>query len=222
MEKFTRLTAIAAPLLRINIDTDAIIPSREMKRVSKDGLSEGLFAGWRYLSPGSRAENPEFILNREPYRRARILLSGVNFGCGSSREHAVWALHEWGIRAVIAPSFGSIFQGNCVRNGIVPVVLENTTVESLAREVEGDPERNRVTVDLQQLVVIAPGGSRHSFSLPDADREMLLEGLDSIAVTLKRDADILAFRDADRLRRPWIYLPASTFLASSSSIRSAP
>jgi len=207
MEKFTTLTAIAAPLLRINIDTDAIIPSREMKRVSKDGLSEGLFAGWRYRTPGSREENPDFILNQAPYRHARILLSGINFGCGSSREHAVWALHEWGIRAVIAPSFGSIFQGNCVRNGIVPVVLDNTIVESLARQVEGAPEKNLVTVDLVQCAVVAPDGSRHTFAIPDADREMLLEGLDSIAVTLKRDAEILAFRERDKARRPWIYLP---------------
>jgi len=208
MDKFTTLTAIAAPLLRINIDTDAIIPSREMKRVSKDGLSEGLFAGWRYLAPGSREENPDFILNREPYRRARILLSGVNFGCGSSREHAVWALHEWGIRAVIAPSFGSIFQGNCVRNGIVPVVLDNALVESLAQQVEADPAGNLVTVDLAQCRVIGPDGRQHGFSVPDADREMLLEGLDSIAVTQKRDAEILAFRERDRALRPWIYLPA--------------
>ena len=207
MEKFTTLTAIAAPLLRINIDTDAIIPSREMKRVSKVGLSEGLFAGWRYRAPGSREENPDFILNQEPYRRARILLSGINFGCGSSREHAVWALHEWGIRAVIAPGFGSIFQGNCVRNGIVPVVLDNAIVESLARQVESDPEKNQVTVDLVQCAVIAPDGARHAFSIPAADREMLLEGLDSIAVTLKRDAEILAFQERDKVRRPWIYLP---------------
>jgi 3-isopropylmalate/(R)-2-methylmalate dehydratase small subunit len=209
MEKFTTLTAIAAPLLRINIDTDAIIPSREMKRVSKEGLSEGLFAGWRYQAPGSREENPDFILNREPYRRARILLSGINFGCGSSREHAVWALHEWGVRAVIAPSFGAIFQGNCVRNGIVPVVLDNLTVESLARQVERDPEGNQVTVDLVQCLVIAPDATGHGFQLPTADREMLLEGLDSIAVTLKLDDEILAFRDRDRTRRPWIYLPSS-------------
>ena len=103
------LTAIAAPLLRINVDTDAIIPSREMKKVSKTGLADGLFAGWRYKATGSREEDPEFVLNQEPYRRARILLSGMNFGCGSSREHAVWALREWGIRAIIAPSFGAIF-----------------------------------------------------------------------------------------------------------------
>jgi len=174
--------------------------------VSKEGLAEGLFAGWRYLSPGGREEDPGFVLNREPYRRARILLSGVNFGCGSSREHAVWALHEWGIRSIIAPSFGSIFQGNCVRNGIVPVVLGNGVVESLARQVEADPAGNQVTVDLENLVVTAPDGTRHPFPLPDADREMLLEGLDSIAVTLKRDAEILAFRDRDRVQRPWIYL----------------
>jgi len=209
MEKFTTLTAIAAPLLRINIDTDAIIPSREMKRVSRDGLSEGLFAGWRYQSPGSREENPDFILNREPYRRARILLSGINFGCGSSREHAVWALHEWGIRAVIAPSFGAIFQGNCVRNGVVPVALDNALVESLAQQVAADPENNQVTVDLVQCLVIAPDRNQHGFSVPKADREMLLEGLDSIAVTLKRDAAILAFRERDRVRRPWIYLPTN-------------
>jgi len=207
MEKFTTLTAIAAPLLRINIDTDAIIPSREMKRVSKSGLSEGLFAGWRYQAPGSREENPDFILNQAPYRQARILLSGINFGCGSSREHAVWALHEWGIRAVVAPSFGSIFQGNCVRNGIVPVVLDNAIVESLARQVESDPAKNLVTVDLVDCAVIAPDGSRHTFAIPEADREMLLEGLDPIAVTLKRDPEILAFREQDKLRRPWIYLP---------------
>lgn len=209
MEKFTTLTAIAAPLLRINVDTDAIIPSREMKRVSKDGLSEGLFAGWRYQSPGSREENPDFILNREPFRRARILLSGINFGCGSSREHAVWALHEWGIRAIIAPSFGAIFQGNCVRNGIVPVVLDNPLVESLAQQVEADPENNQVTVDLIQCLISAPDGRQHGFSVPKADREMLLEGLDSIAVTLKRNVDILAFRERDRARRPWIYLPTT-------------
>lgn len=209
MEKFRTLTAIAAPLLRINIDTDAIIPSREMKRVSKDGLADGLFAGWRYQAPGSREENPDFILNREPYRQAQILLSGINFGCGSSREHAVWALHEWGIRAVIAPSFGAIFQGNCVRNGIVPVVLENSLVESMAQQVETDPGKNRVTIDLVQCVVTAPDGKQHPFQVPKADREMLLEGLDSIAVTLKRDAAILAFRERDRAQRPWIYLPTN-------------
>ncbi len=206
MEKFTTLTAIAAPILRINIDTDIIIPSREMKRVSKQGLSAGLFSGWRYRAPGSREENPDFILNREPYRRARIILAGANFGCGSSREHAVWALHEWGIRCIVAPSFGSIFQGNCVRNGILPVVLDETTVQALARQVEADPAANAVSVSLLDCTLIAPDGEAHRFEIAPADREMLLEGLDAIAVTQKRDDEILAFQARDRLRRPWIYL----------------
>lgn len=205
MEKFSRLTAIAAPLLRINVDTDAIIPSREMKRVSKVGLADGLFAGWRYLSPGSRDENPEFILNQPPYREAQILLGGLNFGCGSSREHAVWALHEWGFRAIIAPGFGTIFEGNCVRNGIVPVNLPNDVVESLALQVEAAPADNLLTVDLVDCVVLAPNGDRHAFIMAEADRDMLLEGLDAIAMTLKRDEAIQAFQAADRIRRPWIH-----------------
>lgn len=206
MERFTTLTAIAAPLLRINVDTDAIIPSREMKKVSKTGLAEGLFAGWRYKAPGSRDENPDFVLNQEPYRRARILLAGMNFGCGSSREHAVWALHEWGIRAIIAPSFGAIFHGNCVRNGILPVILDNAAVERIASLVAADPAKSLVTVNLETCHVTAPDGSEYPFAIAPADREMLLQGLDAIAVTMKRDDEILAFQARDRLRRPWIYL----------------
>jgi len=206
MEKFTRLTAIAAPILRLNIDTDIIIPSREMKRVSKQGLGEGLFAGWRYTTPGGRDPDPQFILNQAPYDRAQVILSGANFGCGSSREHAVWALHEWGIRCVIAPSFGAIFQGNCVRNGILPVVLDEALVEDLARQVASDPDRNQLTVDLESCRVIAPDGTEHPFEIASGDREMLLEGLDAIAVTQKRDDEILAFQARDRLRRPWVYL----------------
>lgn len=207
MEKFTTLKAIAAPLLRINIDTDIIIPSREMKTVGKTGLAGGLFAGWRYAAPGSREENPEFILNRAPYRQARILLAGANFGCGSSREHAVWALAEWGIRCVVAPSFGAIFHGNCVRNGILPVVLDEATIGDLARQVEADPAQHLVTLDLHTCTLTAPDGTPDVFTINAGDREMLLEGLDGIAVTMKRDADIRAFQAADRGRRPWIYLP---------------
>ena len=123
MEKFERLTAVAAPLLYVNIDTDAIIPSREMRSGKKTGLAAGLFAGWRYTQIGSRDPNPQFVLNRPEYIDARILLAGENFGCGSSREHAVWALREYGFRALIAPSFSPIFYNNCVRNGIVPIRL---------------------------------------------------------------------------------------------------
>lgn len=206
MKKFTVLTAIAAPIMRINIDTDVIIPSREMKRVSKEGLSDGMFANWRYTEPGGREENPDFVLNQEAYRQAEILLSGDNFGCGSSREHAVWALAEWGIRAIITPGFGNIFYGNCVRNGILPVILPNEVVENIAAQVEADPANNKVTVDLTSCTVIAPDGSIHTFDIAPADQEMLLEGLDGIAITMRRDDDILAFQARDRRRRPWIYL----------------
>src|SRR5207302_9959572 len=122
-EPFTKLTAVAAPLIRANVDTDAIIPSREMKTVSKTGLADGLFAGWRYREVGGRDPKPDFVLNDRAYAGAQILLSGVNFGCGSSREHAVWALAEYGFRAVLAESFSPIFRGNCVRNGVAPVEL---------------------------------------------------------------------------------------------------
>lgn len=206
MDKFTELTAIAAPLLRINVDTDAIIPSREMKRVSKEGLGKGLFAGWRYTEPGSRNENPDFILNREPYRRAQILLSGANFGCGSSREHAVWALAEWGLRVIVAPSFGAIFYSNCVRNGILPIVLPDDRVQALAALVEEDPQANRIRIDLGDCVITGPDRLSDKFDINPSDREMLMEGLDAIAVTMKRDDEILAFQARDRLKRPWIYL----------------
>ena len=206
MEKFTVLEAIAAPILRINIDTDVIIPSREMKRVSKEGLSDGMFANWRYTEPGGREEQADFILNQEPYRQAKILLSGDNFGCGSSREHAVWALHEWGIRAIITPGFGNIFYGNCIRNGILPVVLANDVVESIAAQVEANPAHNLVNVDLSNCTVTAADGLTHAFEIGSGDREMLLEGLDAIAVTQRRDDEILAFQARDRLKRPWIYL----------------
>ena len=206
MEKFTVLEAIAAPILRINIDTDVIIPSREMKRVSKEGLSDGMFANWRYTEPGGREEQVDFILNQEPYRQAKIILSGDNFGCGSSREHAVWALHEWGMRAIITPGFGNIFYGNCIRNGILPVVLSNDVVENIAAQVEANPANNLVNIDLTNCTVTAPDGLTHSFEIGTGDREMLLEGLDAIAVTQRRDDEILAFQARDRLKRPWIYL----------------
>ena len=205
MQKFTKLTGVAAPLPIVNVDTDMIIPKDYLKTSKRTGLGVGLFAEMRYHEDGT--ENPDFILNKPAYRKAEILVAGDNFGCGSSREHAVWALHEWGIRAIIAPSFGSIFQGNCVRNGIVPVILDNAVVEGLAQKIEADPDRFRLTVDLTNCTVTAPDGGSWSFRIPDADREMLLEGLDSIAVTLKRDAEILAYRERDRQRRPWIYLP---------------
>jgi 3-isopropylmalate/(R)-2-methylmalate dehydratase small subunit len=206
MRKFDVLTAVAAPLLRANVDTDAIIPSREMKSVSRHGLAGGLFAGWRYTSIGGRDPDPRFVLNQPAYAGTRILLAGDNFGCGSSREHAVWALDEYGIRAVIAPSFAPIFHGNCVRNGIVPLRLEAASIARLAEAVAPDPQRRTLTVDLVRQRVSGPGGLDYGFEIAREEREMLLEGLDAIDLTLKHAAAIDAFQVRDRAQRPWIYL----------------
>lgn len=206
MTPFTTLTAVAAPLLRSNIDTDAIIPSREMKSVSKTGLSAGLFAGWRYTAIGGREPNPDFVLNKPDYAGAQILIGGANFGCGSSREHAVWALAEYGFRAVIAPSFNPIFRGNCVRNGVAPVELAEAEIARLVGEVEADPQARRVSIDLNAQAVVSPGGVAVAFEIEPEAKTMLLNGYDAIDLTLTRSSEINAFRERDRQARPWAYL----------------
>jgi 3-isopropylmalate/(R)-2-methylmalate dehydratase small subunit len=204
MDKFATLNSAAAPILRENIDTDVIIPiSRLVGNSVRGTLGQWCFSPLRYKADGS--ENPEFVLNREPYRGAQILLTGVNFGCGSSREGAVWALHEMGVRCVIGSSFGDIFFNNCFQNGLLPVVLDRQTVESLAREVEASQGAGRICVDLAQLTVTAPSSKRYSFSVEPARREALLEGLDEIAMTLKRAPEISAFQARDREQRPWVH-----------------
>lgn len=205
MEKFTVHRGVAAPLLRINIDTDAIIPSREMKLVSKKGLGEGLFAGWRYTDSGARTPNVDFVLNQPAYEGASILLSGRNFGCGSSREHAVWALAEFGIRAILAPSFGVIFQGNCERNGILPIVLPEPDIQALAEQVQADPQNHQIIVDLERQKVIGPDDSEYDFDVSGSSREMLLNGLDQIGLTLSRLNEIEQFEQGYRERRPWLF-----------------
>lgn len=205
MEKFEKLTAIAVPLLRDNVDTDAIIPSREMTSAAPEVLADGLFAGWRYLEAGSRKPDPDFVLNQPAYRGARILLSGDNFGCGSSREHAVWALRGYGFRSVIASGFAPIFFNNCVRNGVVPVRLAAGDVAALAAAVAADPRTRLLTVDLEDRSVTAPDGSRFEFPIEDYPRRMLLSGLDEIDITLARKAEIEAFLERDRTQRPWIH-----------------
>lgn len=206
MEKFQVHRGVAAPLLRANIDTDAIIPSREMKRVSKSGLADGLFAGWRYLDEKERVPDPSFVLNQRDHAGATILLAGSNFGCGSSREHAVWALREFGIRAIIAPSFGAIFQNNCIRNGLLPVELDENAVQALARQAQRGP----LTVDLVRCVVYGADGNEHDFKIGTLTREVLLEGLDPVALTLRLEESIRAFQLRDRVVRPWIYLQPLT------------
>jgi 3-isopropylmalate/(R)-2-methylmalate dehydratase small subunit len=203
MEPFTTLTSVAVPLLRDNIDTDTIIPSREMRSVSKKGLAAGLFAGWRYTEIGGRNPNPDFVLNAPAYAEVHILVTGANFGCGSSREHAAWALAEYGFRAIIAPSFNPIFRGNCVNNGIVPAVLEPQEHARLVAELEAAPEI-ALTVDLQRRTIASPG-TRYRFEIDDEARRALIAGADPIDATLAFAAEIKAFIETDSRRRPWAY-----------------
>ncbi len=202
---FTVHRGIAAPLLVRNVDTDTIIPSREIQRVSKHGLDDGLFAGWRYRAPGGREPDPEFILNRKEYREASILLAGANFGCGSSREHAVWALREFGIRAILAPSFGGIFRNNCTMNGVLAIIAEDAAIRRLADWVRSDPIGNQLEIDLPNQVVRWKPGETLAFTLEPAARRMLLEGLDGIAETMRHASVIDDFEAADRSARPWVY-----------------
>jgi len=203
---FNQHEGIAASIIRNNIDTDAIIPSVEMKRVSKKGLSEGLFAGWRYTDRVARVPSPEFILNQEAYRNTSILLSGKNFGCGSSREHAVWALDEFGIRVIVASSFGAIFHANCVANGLLPISLSAEVIAQLADLVAKNPQQNQLLVDLENRSVSGPTGETFKFEMADSDAEMLLNGWDPVTLTLRLDNEIQSFRQKDRKTRPWIYL----------------
>lgn len=204
MEPFTTLTAVAAPLLRDNIDTDAIIPSREMRSVSGDGLADGLFAGWRYLAIGSREPAPDFVLNRPAFAGARILVAGANIGCGSSREHAVWALAQYGFRAVIAPSFNPIFRANCIANGVVPVALASDVVTGIGKAIEA-AVAPVMTVDLEQQTVSVAGVGQWHFVIEPEAREGLLSGLDPVGLTMQYLAAIMRFREGDKAVRPWIY-----------------
>ena len=193
MKPFTTLTSIVAPLPRDNVDTDAIIPSREMKSTGKTGLADGLFAPWRYIDPAARTPNPNFVLNQPEYLEAQILASGANFGCGSSREHAVWALAEYGISCVIAESFAPIFYNNCIRNGIAPIALPRTVIDTLGG--------GAATVDLAAQTV-----NGQVFDIEAEAKKMLFEGLDAVDLTLKHRDAITAWQDGDRAARPWIYL----------------
>jgi 3-isopropylmalate/(R)-2-methylmalate dehydratase small subunit len=204
VEKFTKITGVAAPLMRRNIDTDAIIPGKELTKVEKTGHGDGLFGQWRYLN-GNRKENPDFILNKPPYRNAIILLADANFGCGSSREAAVWALTGFGIRCIIALSFAAIFFNNCFKNGLLPVILQDSQVHELAGQVEVSNGKGLVTVDLERCQVIGPEKQIYSFTVNEIFREMLLQGLDPIDATLRYESKIATFQEKDRLARPWIY-----------------
>jgi 3-isopropylmalate/(R)-2-methylmalate dehydratase small subunit len=215
MRPFTRLDAVAAPLRRLNVDTDAIIPGNQIVRMSvaKAGFGDGLFYNWRHRADGT--EDPAFVLNRPPYRDAKILLAGHNFACGSSREVAVWALRDGGFRCVIAPSYGGIFYANCFKNGVLPVVLPEEEVERLCDEVEASQGRGHVVVDLEACTVTSPEGRALDFALPEIFRQALIGGLDPISATLRFSDDILAFQQQDRAKRPWAYFGGPGLTAAS-------
>ena len=197
------ISGIAAPFLRINVDTDAIIPSREMKAVSKKGLSEGVFSEWRYISVSERKPNDDFILNKSPYNQSVILLTGDNFGCGSSREHAVWALQEWGIKAIIGTTFGSIFYGNCIRNGLLPIELRSDDLQKLIDYVEEDPKSNQIVIALETLSINF-GSSEIVFDFDKKYQTLILEGLDEIQQTQKLNSKISSFEVKHRKLNPWL------------------
>jgi len=202
MDKFTDHFGLTAPLMRINVDTDAIIPSKRMRSVSKRGLGPSAFYNWRYFEEG--VENPEFVLNQAPYRDASILLSGKNFGCGSSREHAVWALKEFGIKTIIAPSYGTIFYKNCIRNGILPATLGEKELEKLAESVDNSGDKHSM-IDLEKKI-ISHGSLEYHFEIADIDQETLLAGLDPITQTLLHENSIEDFITQDRDKRSWAHL----------------
>ena len=200
MEKFEKLTAVAAPMPIINIDTDMIIPKDYLKTIKRTGLGEGLFAEMRYMDDGS--DNPEFVLNNPAYSSAQILVAGDNFGCGSSREHAPWALLDFGIRCVISTSFADIFYNNCFKNGILPIQVSQEELDKLMDDAERGANAT-LTIDLEAQTISGPDGGTISFDM-DADRKhRLLEGIDDIGETLAKTDDISDFEKKNSETRPW-------------------
>ena len=209
MERFVRHDGLVAPLDRANVDTDAIIPKQFLKSIKRSGFGPNLFDPWRYIDRGEpgldkRVPNPNFVLNQPRYRGASILLARDNFGCGSSREHAPWALLDYGFRAVIAPSFADIFFNNCFKNGLLPVVLTNSEVDRLFREVESTPGY-RLLIDLASQTVSTPAGHSFAFAIDAFSKHCLLEGLDEIALTLQHADEIGAFEARRKSEQPWLF-----------------
>jgi 3-isopropylmalate/(R)-2-methylmalate dehydratase small subunit len=199
MQKFTVLKGIAAPMPLVNVDTDMIMPKQFLKTIKRTGLGKAAFYDMRYDDGG--AERPEFILNKEPYRRAQILIAGANFGCGSSREHAPWGLLDFGFRCVIAPSFADIFYNNCFKNGILCITLPQAEVDALMKKASGA----EFTVDLDKQTITAPDGAVTTFEIDATRRHNLLNGLDDIGLTLQHKDKILAFEAKQKAEQPWLY-----------------
>ncbi len=201
MDTFTTLTGIAAPMPMVNVDTDMIIPKQFLKTIKRSGLGVNLFDEMRYDADGN--EIPDFVLNQPQYRAAEILVAGDNFGCGSSREHAPWAIKDFGIRCVIAPSFADIFYNNCFKNGILPIALPQEVVDVLMKDAEKGANA-RITVDLEAQIVTTSDGETFSFELDSFKKHCLLNGLDDIGLTMEKAASIDTFETQAAQARPWV------------------
>lgn len=211
MKAFVTLQSLVVPIDRANVDTDALIPKQFMKSISRTGFGDNLFDEWRYLDRGEpgqdvsqRAVNPKFALNQARYAGAQILLARENFGCGSSREHAVWALNDYGIRVLIAPRFADIFFNNCFKNGLLPIVLSSELIDQLFNEVEYSPGYT-MSVDLSSQMINTSTGMSVAFQIDASRKQRLLEGLDDIGITLKNADHIRAYEDKQRLSTPWLF-----------------
>ncbi len=211
MKAFTQLNGLVCPLDRANVDTEAIIPKQFLKSIKRSGFGPNLFDEWRYLDHGEpgqdcsqRPRNPEFVLNFPRYQGAQVLLARENFGCGSSREHAPWALEDYGFRVVIAPSFADIFFNNCYKNGLLPIVLAAEAVDQLFRECEAQ-DGYTLTVDLAQQTVTTPGGTSFAFDITEHRKHCLLNGLDEIGLTLAHAEAIRRYEEARRQQQPWLF-----------------
>jgi len=211
MEKFIRREGLVAPMDRANVDTDAVIPKQYLKSIKRTGYGPNLFDEWRYLDHGEpgmdhskRPLNPDFVLNQPRYRGATVLLARENFGCGSSREHAPWALLQYGFQAVIAPSFADIFYNNSLKNGLLLIKLDANTVDRLFKEVQGR-EGYRLAVDLEAQTVTTPGGESLKFDIDPFTKHCLLNGLDEIGLSLEQAGKIKAFEQQHRERQPWLF-----------------
>ena len=211
MEPFTFLDGIVVPLNRANVDTDAIIPKQFMKSIRRTGFGGNLFDEWRYLDKGepgqdcaARPTNPAFVLNQPRYQGSSILLARANFGCGSSREHAPWALHDYGIRALIAPSFADIFYGNCLKNGMLPIVLPEVEVQYLFEQLKSQPGY-RLRINLERQSIEAPIGPALGFEFDPFRKRCLLNGIDDISLTLEHDAEIRRYEARRQLAEPWVF-----------------
>ena len=203
MKPFTKHTGLVVPLDRVNVDTDQMVPKQFLKLLTREGYGRILFYDWRYL-PGEKP-NPDFVLNRPRYKGASVLLGRANFGCGSSREHAPWAILDYGFRAILAPSYADIFYNNCFKNGILPVTLPDAQIDEIFKRTEAN-EGYRLTVDLEQQTVTDDKGLRYSFTVDPFRRECLLKGLDDIGLTLVHEAEISAF-EKKHLRAPHMSAP---------------